>query len=1014
MRNLKKLFAVVMVVAMLASIMVPALAADVQYETEAEMLKDLGLFLGTNNGFELEAELTREQALALMIRVMGLEEEVKAMTQPEVAEQMAKVVDPETVTDWAKPYVAYAIKNGLTDGIDAKIKPNVKFAGQLTITGKEFINFMLKGMGYDMTGKWDDVLTFAAETGMISAGDAVKFGSITVMKRDFAVAIMASALNGMTAYGVTLAQYLVDQGAVSEDKMVEYGFITPTVAPTEAPEEITVEAYADNLIQVVVVFSTELDADTAEDEDNYKINDGDLKVESADLQDDGSTVVLTLKYDSALKVENQDKFDLTIKGVKTVDGAEIEETTLEDVEFLDETIPTVVDAQVIGKDAIKVIFSEPVKPASTNTVDNATTYYLNKSSFVVNNGKLFVKEVILQNNYTEAIVKLYSTLKEGEVTLQVKSTVEDFAGFGVIAKLITLEVVKDEEAPVVIGYEKAKPTEVTLIWSEDVQFDGKNLSEWYHTNGNNKADDVTIDGNKTTLTFSKNNKLPEGTAYVYVLKEAVKDYWDNKNDQQMIKIEVELDTTPPEVKEVKQGDTEDTVVVTYSEKMDKDSVQKRDNYTVLNEKGEEQKGLVKSAPADKDVKKVTLKFDKKLSGEYTLVIKNVKDEAGNKIEEVSVPFTIVDKTDPEPEDFDAYVYYKGTADQMIKITFGEKMAVDGKYSVADIEKYQYKDGDTYKAFKSFDDVEIEVVDDGKAVEIYVPAVIDGKAANKTFNKDDVLRIARVADVAGNYTDLYFELTIKEPNAVEIDTVHATARDTVKITFKDEVKFDISDFTVTDGVYDYEPAEVDVDLNDKGKTVATIKLGKKLAYTWNDGDIQLEVAANPKTENAYGVKVDTATKNIIDKIAPELYDDGIKDTGFDKTGNGVGDYLEILAKDTFRFKLYFSEAMKTADVDGDGTPDLAYAGADFEISIDGNKYANGKDYRVVDITNNVITFEIIKKSEVKEGDKIKGYEVKGDLEIKLVQEPVYVTDSKGNAPKAFDTIEFEDLEFYKDK
>ena len=40
MRNLKKLFAVVMVVAMLASIMVPALAAEgFNYEDEAEMLR---------------------------------------------------------------------------------------------------------------------------------------------------------------------------------------------------------------------------------------------------------------------------------------------------------------------------------------------------------------------------------------------------------------------------------------------------------------------------------------------------------------------------------------------------------------------------------------------------------------------------------------------------------------------------------------------------------------------------------------------------------------------------------------------------------------------------------------------------------------------------------------------------------------------------------------------------------------------------------------------------------------
>ena len=48
-------------------------------EEQAEMLKALGLFIGTNNGFELHRHLTRTEAAALIVRFMG--EEKNALAQ---------------------------------------------------------------------------------------------------------------------------------------------------------------------------------------------------------------------------------------------------------------------------------------------------------------------------------------------------------------------------------------------------------------------------------------------------------------------------------------------------------------------------------------------------------------------------------------------------------------------------------------------------------------------------------------------------------------------------------------------------------------------------------------------------------------------------------------------------------------------------------------------------------------------------------------------------------------------
>jgi|GEM_PF-2820150 len=251
MRNLKKLIAVIMVVAMIASLMVPALAA--QNEDLAKMLQELGLFKGySDTELGLDDGLTREQALAFMLRVMGLEDEVQAMDAEEVAEYMGRVVDPETVTaTWAHPYVAYAIKHDLTRGVNNKIYPNVEFDGQRVISGKEFIRFILNGLGFtpEVVG-WDDVLDKAQEIGLLTAGEVVRYGSIQEMTRDEAVYVLVSALDATTVDGITLAQALYNAGAVDKETLAKYGYAVEEPTPEPVPQAITAKAVKVNVIEV--------------------------------------------------------------------------------------------------------------------------------------------------------------------------------------------------------------------------------------------------------------------------------------------------------------------------------------------------------------------------------------------------------------------------------------------------------------------------------------------------------------------------------------------------------------------------------------------------------------------------------------------------------------------------------------------------------------------------------------------------------------------------------------------
>jgi len=814
------------------------------------------------------------------------------------------------------------------------------------------------------------------------------------MKRDFAVAIMASALNGMTAYGVTLAQYLVDQGAVSEDKMVEYGFITPTVAPTEAPVELTVEASTDNLIQVYVVFSNAVDKDSAEKVENYELEGAEIK--SAKLQDDGVTVVLTLDLEGD-GMEQQAVADLTVKNVKDVDGVVIEKTTVE-VLFLDRDIPEVLSAEVIGNNTFKVVFSEPMK-------------VVKKDQFVVNKGKMYVKNITQQNNNTEALIEMYSTLKEGEVTLQVKSGNEDYAGFGVVGQLFTLEVVPDEEAPVVVGYENAKRNEVTLIWNEDIKInftlnaDGelvnsKDLENFYHTNSKSPATKVTKDGNKLTLDFGddEDNWLPAGTAYVYVSKNSVKDYWDNKNAQQMVKVEVEVDETAPEVTEIKVKD-EDEIEVLFNEALDADTAEDDDNYIVLDDKGKEVENIIKDITYVSSDKKVVIEFYDDLNGDYTLVIEDVEDIFGNAMPETSVPFTVGDETAPVHGDFSAILYNRGEVDQMIKIDFGEKMALEGKYAVDDAEKYQIKIGSTWHDLTDLKDYELKVVDDGQVVELYIPAKDkDGKTLNGTINAGaEVLQVGRVADASDNYTSaLIFYIPVVLEGDIEFATdddgnyvVYATEKDTIKIKFNDNVvKFDVEDIlisklsdktaavadaSVSKSVYKVDIAGVSTEL-DGGKTVVYLTTADDIPYDVNN-EVFIHIV-DDKSENAYGEKLKDDYASgvpVIDKIKPFVKDVN-KDIVFATTGNTI--------------TITFTEDLKTTGATN-YAHDLVIKNRDGKTLTPLNDYTTSVSGNVITVTINGVAADAV--------DGLDKYSIQSTDTIK------YIQDVNGNLAKTFDRV-----------
>jgi len=137
---MKRVLSLVLVVVMLFSMAPVSFAASDEATAAADALYDLGLFQGTGtdaNGnpiYDLDRAPTRNEAVTMLVRLLGKDAEAKAGDWD---------IPFTDVASWAKPYVGYAYANGLTSGTSA-----TTFGGNAKISASQYITFVLRALGY--------------------------------------------------------------------------------------------------------------------------------------------------------------------------------------------------------------------------------------------------------------------------------------------------------------------------------------------------------------------------------------------------------------------------------------------------------------------------------------------------------------------------------------------------------------------------------------------------------------------------------------------------------------------------------------------------------------------------------------------------------------------------------------------------------------------------------------------------------------------------------------------------
>ena len=153
-------------VCLCVSLAVPSYAAEEGNSDRAEALRSLGLFLGSDNGFELDRIATRVESAVMVVRMLGREDAAKSENSPHPFSD---------VPDWASAYVGYLYKNNITKGISESL-----FGASYMATAAQYATYILRALGYDDSAgdfSWDKSLDKMASLGIITNAQAVEFAA---------------------------------------------------------------------------------------------------------------------------------------------------------------------------------------------------------------------------------------------------------------------------------------------------------------------------------------------------------------------------------------------------------------------------------------------------------------------------------------------------------------------------------------------------------------------------------------------------------------------------------------------------------------------------------------------------------------------------------------------------------------------------------------------------------------------------------------------------------------------
>lgn len=210
---MKRFLSFILALTLAVSLVPSAFAASDEAVQAANTLHALGLFNGTGtdaNGnpvYDLDRAPTREEAITMLVRLLGREEEAKS------DDWRMPFTD---VSNWAKPYVGYAYTYDLTSGTS-----ETTFGGEQKVSATQYLTFVLRALHYEdgTDFQWNRAWKLSDEIGLTSA----QYTSDSSITRGDVATISLKALSVLNKYDTTLLDELLDYGPLTSEKIKTSG-----------------------------------------------------------------------------------------------------------------------------------------------------------------------------------------------------------------------------------------------------------------------------------------------------------------------------------------------------------------------------------------------------------------------------------------------------------------------------------------------------------------------------------------------------------------------------------------------------------------------------------------------------------------------------------------------------------------------------------------------------------------------------------------------------------------------